>query len=41
MKRRLAWLLLGLLFAWLLYRLFLAYQMPELLFDWQNLRYCG
>jgi hypothetical protein len=25
----------------LLTAIFLAYQMPELLIDWANLRYCG
>jgi len=29
------------LFGGLLALLFMAYQMPELLLDWANLRYCG
>lgn len=29
------------LFAVLLIAIFLAYQMPELLIDWVNLRYCA
>lgn len=40
-RRQLLWLLLGLLAAGLLYVLFQAYQMPELLLDWESLRYCG
>lgn len=39
--RLLLGLLLGLLAIGLLYALFQAYQMPELLLDWESLRYCG
>jgi len=38
---RLVWLLLGVLAAGGLYALFQAYQMPELLLEWESLRYCG
>ena len=36
-----ALLLLVLLAAMLLFALFQAYQIPELLMDWQSLRYCA
>ncbi len=44
MKPRWRWLLIGLgaaLALALLVLIFLAYQQPELLLDWVNLRYCG
>ncbi|MCX8146575.1 MAG: hypothetical protein N3C59_09620 [Azovibrio sp.] len=39
--RWLGWLLGAGLAAWGLYVLFQAYQMPEMLLDWEALRYCG
>ena len=44
MKPHWRWLLIGLgaaLALALLVLVFLAYQQPELLLDWVNLRYCG
>lgn len=44
MKPNWRWFLGGVgvaLAALLLALLFAAYQMPELLLDWANLRYCG
>ncbi len=44
MKPHWRWLLIGLgaaLALALLVLIFLAYQQPELLLDWVNLRYCG
>ena len=44
MKSRLFWFLTGLgaaVFLVVLLLIFLAYQQPELLLDWTNLRYCG
>lgn len=44
MSQRWRWFCAGLLAAGAvlaLVVLFMAYQMPELLLDWANLRYCG
>lgn len=44
MSKRLRWFLSGVavtLFIMILASIFMAYQMPELLVDWVNLRYCG
>lgn len=44
MKRPWAWFLAGIaatVFVLVLAAAFAAYQMPELLLDWANLRYCG
>ncbi len=44
MKAQMRWFLIGMgaaSFALLLVFAFLAYQKPELLLDWVNLRYCG
>lgn len=44
MKAQTRWFIAGMgvaLFAMLLVLAFLAYQKPELLLDWVNLRYCG
>jgi len=44
MSQGLRWFLCGVavtLATVLLASIFLAYQMPELLLDWANLRYCG
>ncbi|MGB8546449.1 MAG: hypothetical protein WCD32_14110, partial [Azonexus sp.] len=44
MSPRLRWFLTGVgaaLTALLLALIFAAYQMPELLLDWANIRYCG
>ena len=44
MNKAWRWFLLGValtLAIGLLASIFLAYQMPELLIDWANLRYCG
>jgi len=44
MSPRLRWFLSGVgaaLAALLLALIFMAYQMPELLLDWANIRYCG
>jgi hypothetical protein len=44
MKPQLRWFLTGVgvaLAALVLALIFMAYQMPELLIDWANLRYCG
>lgn len=44
MSRPLRWFAAGVgatLAALLLALLFAGYQMPELLLDWANLRYCG
>ncbi len=44
MKPHWRWFLTGVgvaLAALLLAAIFAAYQMPELLLDWVNLRYCG
>ena len=44
MKPHWRWLLIGFgaaLALALLVLIFLAYQQPELLLDWVNLRYCG
>ena len=44
MKPALRWFLIGAgagLAVLVLALVFMAYQMPELLIDWANLRYCG
>jgi hypothetical protein len=44
MKPALRWFLIGAavsLGLFVLILIFAAYQMPELLLDWANLRYCG
>ena len=44
MKPAVRWFLIGAgaaLVATVLALIFMAYQMPELLIDWANLRYCG
>jgi hypothetical protein len=44
MKPGWRWFLTGFAIALMLFVLgaiFMAYQMPELLLDWANLRYCG
>jgi hypothetical protein len=44
MSPRLRWFLAGVgaaLAAFLLALIFMAHQMPELLLDWANIRYCG
>ena len=44
MSPRLRWFVSGVgaaLAALLLALIFMAYQMPELLLDWANIRYCG
>ena len=44
MSPRLRWFLTGVgaaLTALLVALIFAAYQMPELLLDWANIRYCG
>jgi hypothetical protein len=44
MSPQLRWFLSGVsvaLAVFLLALIFMAYQMPELLLDWSNIRYCG
>lgn len=40
-RRHLLAVLAAAVAALLLAAIFMAYQMPELLLDWANLRYCG